>query len=211
MNFRSAEDQQKEYDLQAFKTVEINQRLQAAIDSGDPGSYKEKLEDLAVFANYLRPEAPEETYVILTSRPEIHFIAEGEGYSAKLCLNGNRQRFYLHGTTLAQDIDAAKAMRPGRQLLRMWEVVVPKLPENFILCGLVGEPGANTPEVDESLAHIHKYLNLGREEASRYVLGIIKGGKVEPITFQEVVKLTGKSPDLLDQRFNVRSIQWPGA
>ena len=49
MNFRSAEDQRKEYDLQAIKTVEINQRLQAAMDAGDPDSYKEKLEDLAVF------------------------------------------------------------------------------------------------------------------------------------------------------------------
>jgi hypothetical protein len=211
MTFRSAEDQRKEYDLQAIRTVEINQRLQAAIDAGDPDSYKEKLEDLAVFANYLRPEAPEETYVILTSRPEVHFIAEGDGYSAKLCLNGNRQRFYLHNTTIAQGIDTAKAMRPGRQLLRMWEVVVPKLPENFIVCGLTGEPGVNAPEVDESLAHIHKYLNLGREEGSRYVLGIVKNGKVEPITFQEVKDLTGKTPDVLNQRFNVRKINWPGA
>jgi hypothetical protein len=211
MTFRSAEDQRKEYDLQAIRTVEINQRLQAAIDAGDPDSYKEKLEDLAVFANYLRPEAPEETYVILTSRPEIHFVAEGDGYSAKLCLNGNRQRFYLHNTTIAQGIDTAKAMRPGRQLLRMWEVVVPKLPENFIVCGLTGEPGVNAPEVDESLAHIHKYLNLGREESSRYVLGIVKNGKVEPITFQEVKDLTGKTPDVLNQRFNVRKIDWPGA
>jgi hypothetical protein len=93
----------------------------------------------------------------------------------------------------------------------MWEVVVPKLPENFIVCGLTGEPGVNAPEVDESLAHIHKYLNLGREEGSRYVLGIVKNGKVEPITFQEVKDLTGKTPDVLNQRFNVRKINWPGA
>lgn len=210
VSFRSAEDQRKEYDLQAIQTVRINERLQEKLDSEDP-SYKAKLEDLAVFANSLRPEAPAETYVVLYPRPEIQFIAEGEDYSATVFMTGNTWRFHVNGTSFSNGIDAAKAMKPGRQLLRMWDVIVPKLPENFIIRGVVEEFGTQPPEVEESIRHIHDHLHLGRTEGSREVLGIIKSGKVEPLTFEECRALTGQVPSALDQRFNVRSIQWPGA
>ena len=206
--FRTAEDQRKEFDLQAVQTEQINFRLQNALGDGD-GMYKERLEDLAVFANLLRPTAPEGTYVVLCPRPEIQLYAEGDDYSATIYITGNTWRYKVNGSEEAASIDAAKAYKPGRQLIRMWEAVIPFLPENFIIRSLRGVGASD--EVQEARDHICKYLGLTVDPASREVLGIVRDGRVFPITFEEVLALTGKTPMYLDQRFNTRKIAWPGA
>lgn len=205
---RSAEDQRKEFDIQAAQTIRINQRLNEALDTGDL-KYKERLEDLAVFANTLRKVAPEGTSVVLWPRPEIQFHAEGEDFSATFFITGNNWRYKVNGTTEATSIDAARAYKPGRQLLRMWEVVVPNLPENFIIRSVRGLNGSD--EVKEARDHICEYLGLSVDPITRHVFGIVKNGKVEPILYDEVRALTQITPDYLDQRFNTRKIIWPGA
>lgn len=205
--FRSAEDQRKEFDLQSVQTARINYRLQDALDNGDL-LYNERLKDLAVFANMLRPMAPEETYVVLCPRPEIQFHAEGEDYSSTIFITGNTWRYKVNGTEEAASVDAAKAYKPGRQLLRMWDVVIPLLPENFVIRSVRGE-GVNE-EVQGARDHICEYLGLTVDPVSREVLGIVKGGVIHPITYDEVRSLTGNTPMHLDQRFNTRKIEWPG-
>jgi hypothetical protein len=207
VSFRTEEDQRKEFDLQAIQTVRINERLNERLDAGDT-EYKEKLEDLAVFANSLRPEAPAETYVVLGSRPDIQFIAEGEDYKATIYITGNTWRFSVNGMTHADSIDTMKAYKPGKQLLLMWETLIPKLPENFIIHGLVEEFGTQPPEVEAAIKHIHSYLGLGRTENSRQVIGIVKDKKVHPLTYDEFRSITGTTPDHLNQRLNTRSIKW---
>lgn len=206
--FRSAEDQRKEFDLQAVQTVRINQRLHEALDHGDL-DYKERLEDLAVFANSLRAVAPEGTCVVLFPRPEIQFHAEGEDFSATFFITGNNWRYKVNGTTEATSIDVARAYKPGRQLLRMWGAVIPLLPENFIIRSIRGTDGSE--EVWEARDHICEYLGLSVDPVTRHVLGIVKGGKVEPLSYDEFRTLTQSTPDYLDQRFNSRKISWPGA
>lgn len=206
---RSAEDQRKEFDSQAIQTVRINHQLQEALDNGDPGSYQERLQDLAMFANVLRSLAPGETQVVLYPRPEIQFHAEGEGYSATIFITGNTWRYKVNGTEEADSIDTAKAYKPGRQLLRMWGIVISQLPENFIVRSLRGEGASD--EVQEARDHICEYLGLTVDAASREVLGIVKDGKLEPLTYDEFRTLTQTTPAHLDQRLNTRKIVWPGA
>lgn len=205
--FRSAEDQRKEFDLQSVQTARINYRLQDALDNGDL-LYNERLKDLAVFANMLRPMAPEETYVVLCPRPEIQFHAEGEDYNSTIFITGNTWRYKVNGTEEAASVDAAKAYKPGRQLLRMWDVIIPLLPENFIIRSVRGE--GVSEEVQGARDHICEYLGLTVDPVSREVLGIVKGGVIHPITYDEVRSLTGNTPMHLDQRFNTRKIEWPG-
>lgn len=207
VSFRTAEDQRKEFDLQAIQTVRINERLNEKLESGDT-EYKEKLEDLAVFANSLRPEAPQETCVVLYPRPEIQFIAEGEGYKAIIYMTGNTWRFSVNGLTHADNIDTLKGYKPVKQLLLMWDVAISKLPENFIIYGLTEDLGTQPPEVEEAIKHIHAHLGLGRTEDTRHVIGIVKEKKVHPLTYDEFRELTGIVPDYLNQRFNARSIKW---
>lgn len=205
--FRSAEDQRKEFDLQSVQTARINYRLQDALDNGDL-LYNERLKDLAVFANMLRPMAPEETYVVLCPRPEIQFHAEGEDYNSTIFITGNTWRYKVNGTEEAASVDAAKAYKPGRQLLRMWDVIIPLLPENFIIRSVRGE--GVSEEVQGARDHICEYLGLTVDPVSREVLGIVKGGVIHPIIYDEVRSLTGNTPMHLDQRFNTRKIEWPG-
>ena len=206
--FRSAEDQRKEFDLQAVQTERINYRLQDALGCGDT-LYQGRLEELAVFANVLRPYAPAESYVVLCPRPEIQFHAEGDGYSSTIYITGNTWRYKVNGTEEAASVDAAKAYKPGRQLLRMWEVVIPLLPENFIIRSVRGSGAVE--EVQAARDHICDYLGLSVDPGSREVLGIVKNGVVNPITYEEVRTLTGNTPMYLDQKFNVRTIEWAGA
>ena len=207
VSFRTEEDQRKEFDLQATQTVRINERLNERLEAGDT-EYKEKLEDLAVFANSLRPEAPAETCVVLYPRPEIQFIAKGEGYEAILYITGNTWRFSVNGLTNADKVDPVKSYKPAKQLLLMWDIVVSKLPENFIIHGLVEEFGTQPAEVEEAVRHIHDRLGLGRTENSRQVIGIVKNKKVHPLTYDEFHELTGISPNYLNQRLNTKSIKW---
>jgi hypothetical protein len=43
------------------------------------------------------------------------------------------------------------------------------------------------------------------------VYGIVKDKVLQPITLEEVIALTSQSSDMLNQKFNVRKINWPGA
>ena len=135
VSLRSRETLQKEYDLQAKETVKINLRLQSEPDLSD---FRDICVDYATFANVLREFASEDTMVVLQGRPEIKILGESEDYSVTLYLHGNCWRFHVNGKT-SYELDETEKVGPGRLLKRIWEVVVPNLPEGFIIRGVINK------------------------------------------------------------------------
>lgn len=203
-SFRSQETLQKEHDLQAQYTQRINLTIETGVDP----SYHEKLQDYAVFANVLRKNAPEHCMVVLHDRPEIWMIVETESYKVSLFVNGNMWRFKVNDS-VHYVLPGEMVAGAGLRLKRMWDCVIPQLPENFIVRGKVDK---NDPE-EETVARtkIQQALGFSLPQVDDCVYGIVKDHKFQPITLEEVRTLTQETPDNLQQKFSVRRINWPGA
>jgi len=203
-SLRSQETLQKEYDLQAEYTTRINVELQ----NNSIPNYRETLEDYAVFANVLRKVAPEKTLVLLHQRPEVILQAESDDYSVSLFINGNMWRFKVNGS-VHYVLPPELAAGAGLLLKRMWNATIPCLPEGFIIRGKVDPK--DPAEETEARTKIQQSLGFCLPQVDDSVYGIVKDKALHPITLEEVVTLTGRGPDLLNQKFNVRKINWPGA
>lgn len=203
-SLRSQETLQKEYDLQADYTTRINLRLQ-----GDESpEYREALEDAAVFANVLRKYAPANTLIILHERPEIILIGESEDYKVTLHLGPSCWRFKVN-ESVHYTLDSEYKIGPSRMLKKMWDLVISNLPENYIVRGVV-DP--NDPaEETEARTKVQQGLGFGLPQINNQVYGVVRGKKLHPLTLEEFQTLTGETPDFLFQKFNVRTIKWPGA
>jgi hypothetical protein len=203
-SLRSQETLQREYDLQAEHTARMNNNLQSG---GLPG-YRETLQDYAIFANTLRKFAPEKSLVILHERPEIILHGEGEGYEVDLYINGNMWRFKVN-KSVHYELPPELSAGAGLKLKRLWDVVIPNLPENFIVRGRIDQ---NDPkEETKARTKIQQSLGFSLPQIDDCVYGIVKEGKMIPITLEEVKSLIGGSPDTLNQTFDVKRINWPGA
>ena len=201
---RSQETLQKEYDLQAEYTTRINLELQ----TDSIPDYRETLEDYAVFANVLRKVAPEKTLVLLHPRPEVILQAESEGYEVTLFMSGRMWLFKVN-KSVHYVLPPELAAGAGLLLKRMWDAAIPCLPEGFIVRGRI-DP-RDPEEETEARTKIQQGLGFCLPQADDSVYGIVRDKKLQPITLQEVIDLTGETPDHLDQKFNVRKINWPGA
>jgi hypothetical protein len=192
---RSAETQRKEFDLQSEQTVRINLELQKHLDY--PGSdYRARVEDMAVFANVLREWAPEGTTVLLHARPEIILTTETEDYSVAVFMSDNCWRFKVNGS-VHYELESEDKLGPTRSLKKLWDMVIPRLPENFIIRG-VADP--NDPPAEAEARNIgRKKLGFSDPQASGEVYGIVREGKLNPLTLDEFLTLTGITPDYLTQ------------
>jgi hypothetical protein len=203
-SFRSAETIQKERELQAEHTVQINGRLQEVEDP----VYRETLEDLEVFANVLRKYVPDSTLVLLHERPEIVLIAETEKYKVSLFVNGRCWRFKVNDSVRYSSEDVDK-FGPSRMLKKIWDVVLDNLPENFVIKGIMDTKG---PEEEiEARTRVLTGLGFGPPQEKNHLYGIVKNKILHPLTLEEFSELTQISTEQLSQKFNVRSITWPGA
>ena len=200
---RSPETLKKEHELQADYTTRMNLRLQES----EEGDYRLALEDAAMFANTLRKYVPEPTLVILHDRPEIILIGEGDGYKVSLFINGRCWRFKVNDS-VHYTLDQEHKIGPSRMLKKIWDAVIEHLPENFIVKGVV-DP-RDPKEEFESRTAIQRGLGFGAPQSSNEVYGIVKDKKLCPLTLEEFTTLTKITPEELDQKFNVRKIDWPG-
>ena len=201
---RSQETLQKEYDLQADYTTRINLELQR----NSIPNYRETLEDYAVFANVLRKVAPEKTLVLLHPRPEVILQAESEGYEVTLFMSGRIWLFKVN-KSVHYVLPPELATGAGLLLKRMWDAAIPCLPEGFIIRGKIDR--RDPKEETEARTKIQQSLGFSLPQVDDFVYGIIRDKKLQPITLEEVIALTGEVPDHLNQKFNVRKINWPGA
>jgi hypothetical protein len=200
-SLRSQETIQKEYDLQADYTTRINVTLQDAHPS-----YREMLEDYAVFANEVRKVAPEKTMVLLHPRPEVIMVAEGDNVTAALHMCDNMWRFKVDNSV--HYCSQEKALAATFLLKRMWDAAISCLPENFIIQGRV-DP--NDPDKEtESRTRLQQTLRFCEPQVNNAVYTIKRNGQLEPITLEEVLSLIGTDIDSLHQKFNVRKIDWKG-
>jgi len=201
---RSAETQKKEYDLQAVQTTKINLELQKDTD----GDYRARIEDAAVFANVLREVAPENSLIVLHYAPEVIFTTETEDFTSSIYMNGNMWRFKVNGS-VHYELEEADKLAPGRALKKMWDLVIPRLPEGYIVHGNA-DPN-DPPEETRIRNAMRMRLGFSDIQASGDVFGIVREGKLNPLTLDEFLALTGASPFSLKQKFSVRKINWPGA
>ena len=204
---RSAETQKKEFDLQAVQTTKINLELQKHIDFPD-NDYRERLEDAAVFANSLREVAPENSLIVLHYAPEVIFTTETEEYSCSIYMNGNMWRFKVNGS-VHYELEDADKLAPTKALKKMWDLIIPRLPEGYIVHG---NADPNDPPEEARARNIGRMkLGFSDVQASRDVFGIVKSGRLTPLTLEEFLALTGEDPSQLRQKFSLRKIDWPGA
>ena len=204
---RSAETQQKEFGLQAVQTTKINLELQRYADTPN-SDYRERIEDAAVFANVLRGVAPEDSLVILHYAPEVIFTIETEGFTSSIFMNGNMWRFKVNGS-VHYELEDADKLAPTRALKKMWDLVIPRLPEGYIVHG---NADPNDPPEEARIRNIGRMkLGFSDVQSSGDVFGIVRDGKLKPLGLDEFLALTGESPFTLRQKFSVRKINWPGA
>ena len=204
---RSAETQKKEFDLQAVQTTKINLELQKYADNSD-SDYKERIQDAAVFANVLREVAPENSLVVLHYAPEVIFTTETEEFNSSIYMNGNMWRFKVNGS-VHYELEEADKLAPARALKKMWDIVIPLLPEGYIVHG---NADPNDPPEEAKIRNAMRMrLGFSDVQASGDVFGIVKEGKLNPLTLEEFLALTGAEPFSLKQKFSVRKINWPGA
>jgi hypothetical protein len=201
---RSAETQKKEYDLQAVQTTKINLELQKYTD----GDYRERIEDAAVFANVLRGVAPEDSLIVLHYAPEVIFTIETEDFTSSIYMNGNMWRFKVNGS-VHYELEEADKLAPGRALKKMWDLIIPRLPEGYIVHGNTNPN--DPPEEAKTRNAMRMRLGFSDIQASGDVFGIVREGKLNPLTLDEFLALTGAGPFYLKQKFSVRKINWPGA
>jgi hypothetical protein len=202
-SLRSQETIQKEYDLQAKLTTQINVTL---VDAHP--DYRKRLEDHAIFANEVRKVAPEKTMVLLHHRPEVILTAESEDYTVSLVVRDNMWRFYVNEST-HYELPAEMTVGAGLLLRKMWNAVIPCLPEGFIIRGKVNPRDPESETVART--KIQQALGFSLPQADDSVFAIKRDGKMVPLGLDEFVTLTGVAPDNLQQKFNVRKIDWQGA
>ena len=202
-SLRSQETIQKEYDLQAKLTTQINVTL---VDAHP--DYRKRLEDHAIFANEVRKVAPEKTMVLLHHRPEVVLTAESEDYTVSLVARDNMWRFYVNEST-RYELPAEMTVGAGLLLRKMWNAVIPCLPEGFIIRGKVNPRDPESETVART--KIQQALGFSLPQADDSVFAIKRDGKMVPLGLDEFVTLTGVAPDNLQQKFNVRKIDWQGA
>ena len=204
---RSAETQKKEFDLQAVQTTKINLELQKYADNSD-SDYRERIQDAAVFANVLREVAPENSLVVLHYAPEVIFTTETEEFNSSIYMNGNMWRFKVNGS-VHYELEEADKLAPARALKKMWDIIIPLLPEGYIVHG---NADPNDPPEEAKIRNAMRMrLGFSDVQLSGDVFGIVKEGKLNPLTLEEFLALTGAEPFSLKQKFSVRKINWPGA
>ena len=204
---RSPEILKKEHDLQAEQTVCINLELQRNREVA-PEYYLDRVTDMAVFANILREVASEDMLVVLHSRPEIMLSIETEEFSSKLFISDNCWRFYVNGS-VDQSLEEGEKFGPSRALKKLWDTVIPKLPEGFIIRGRSSME--DSPELKAERDTLRQKLGLGALQPTGDLFGIIRNGTVMPMNLDEFLSLTKVTPGDLSQKFAVRKVTWAGA
>jgi hypothetical protein len=123
-------------------------------------------------------------------------------------MSDNCWRFKVNGS-VHYELETEDKLGPTRSLKKLWDIVIPRLPENFIIRG-VADP--NDPPAEAEARNIgRKKLGFGDPQANGEVYGIVKEGKLNPLTLDEFLTLTGATPDFLTQKFSVRKTNWVGA
>jgi hypothetical protein len=106
------------------------------------------------------------------------------------------------------ELEEADKFAPSRALKKMWDIVIPLLPEGYIVHG---NADPNDPPEEAKIRNAMRMrLGFSDIQSSGDVFGIVREGKLEPLTLDEFLALTDTSPFLLRQKFSVRRMDWVG-
>jgi len=87
-------------------------------------------------------------------------------------------------------------------------MIIPRLPEGYIVHG---NADPNDPPEEAKIRNAMRMrLGFSDVQASGDVFGIVREGRLCPLTLDEFLALTGEEPSSLKQKFSVRKINWPG-
>jgi hypothetical protein len=194
-----------ELDSDNTRQREYNEAIPQRLSDSDEEA-RERVEDAIQLAKWMRPNQPF-TDVFVSPEPVIHLIGEEDGQSFEITLAHGHFGYSVNQNPHVTIKNVHDRIPVGRKLVTVWETLVAHLPEGFIIYG---------PDVDpqsEDFATREKvllWLGFGATEENGDRFGIVREGKVTPLSGAEFAEMAGENgiANLFDQRFMVQEIIW---
>lgn len=197
--------QKLEFESTHPKQTEYNQAIPSRLEVPDE-SARERVEDAILFATWMSPNQPAAT-IAVSPEPVIHLEGEEKGIGFHIHLCHGHFGYSVNNSPLVTVEDAQARIAVGRKLLTVWDTLIKHLPEGFIIYGPDVSPGAQGFEERE---RILQGLGFGAAAPDGDRFGIVRGGKVTPLSEEEVANFerAGGISNLFNQRLMVEEIIW---
>jgi hypothetical protein len=188
--------------------VELNAYIAARYNSAEEEA-KERILDAIQFASWMSPNLPG-VKLLVTPAPVVEIKGDdAEGSFGIQILHGSANFSVKGSPFMDMGSSVQERISTGKKLLSSWETLIKHLPEGFIIYG---------PDVDRDHPTFHsrekvlQWLGFAPCEANGDRFGIVREGKVTPLTRFEFEQLTGQEgvEILYNQRFMTERIVWPG-
>lgn len=168
---------------------------------------RERVEDAIQFAMWMSPNQPN-AEVLVSPEPIVRLIGEEEGQKFEITLCHGHFGYSVNKSPHVTIEDVHDRIPIGRKLVTVWETLVAHLPEGFVIYGPDVAPESEDFATREKVL---KWLGFGATEENGDRFGIVRGGKVTPLTGAEFAQIAGDEGVgvLYNQRFMVEEILWP--
>lgn len=196
--------QKLEFESTHPRQAEYNEKIPGRLDAPDDTA-RERVEDAIQFAIWMKPSQPN-AVLSVSPEPVIHLEGEEGGMTFHISLCHGHFGYAVNSSPQITIENVHDRIPIGRKLVTVWENLVRHLPEGFVIYGPDVDPEGENFEGRE---HVLQWLGFGATEPNGDRFGIVRGGKVTPLTGAEFASLTGGDvADLFKQRFMVEEIIW---
>lgn len=170
------------------------------------GEARERVEDAIQFAKWMIPSQPD-AEVLVSPEPIIRLAGEEEGQKFEITLCHGHFGYSVNKSPHVTIENVHDRIPIGRKLVTVWETLVAHLPEGFVIYGPDVAPGSEDFATREKVL---KWLGFGATEENGDRFGIVRGGKVAPLTGLEFAQMAGDEGVgvLYNQRLMVEEIIW---
>lgn len=185
--------------------LENNKAIAERIEKGDAEA-RERVEDAIKFATWMKPNQPE-VEIFVSSAPIISLKGEENGNTFHIHLCHGHFGYSVNNSTKKTISNPQERISVGFKLYRAWETLIKHLPEGFVIYGPDADPQGEDFQNRESIL---TGLGFGATEPNGDRFGIVRGGKVTPLTGVEFAALTDERgvASLFNQRLMVEEILW---
>ena len=179
----------------------ISNRLQGAEEEA-----RERVEDAIQFAKWMIPNQPG-VEVFVSSEPFIRLVGKGDGYTFRIDVCHGNSSFSVNRSNHITIEELKDRVIVGRKLYPAWDTLISHLPEGFIIYGPDVDPNSEDFPLREKML---QGLGFGATEKNGDRFGIVREGKLIPLSGEEFATLTGNEgvACLFNQRFMVEEIIW---
>lgn len=167
---------------------------------------KERVEDAVQFALWMRPNQPS-AEVLVSPEPVIHLLGEEDGQKFEIKLSHGHFDYSVNSHSHVTIEKVHDRIPVGWKLVKVWETIAAHLPEGFVIYAPDVDPQSEDfPTREKGL----RWIGFGATEENGDRFGIIRSGKVTPLTGSEFAQMSGEGgvANLFAQRFMVEEIIW---